>query len=198
MEQPFVVEFYFLNFVSMSTETIILGGSFVGTRSVLTAAHCVDGGTGGLVIFGAHFWRNAEPNQRRYDFQAHYVILHPNWNPLLIQNDVALIRLPSAVPVVPGVIRPAILPTAAEQNYDFANEDGVASGWGVFSQENPAVSDVLRYVYDNIITIPQCTLSTIGVATANNICMTGTRNRGVCNGDSGGKSFFIYRNFHIF
>lgn len=52
---------------------------------------------------------------------------------------------------------------------------------------NPVVSDVLRYVYDNVITVPQCQLSTIGLATASNICMTGTQNRGVCNGDSGGK-----------
>jgi len=60
------------------------------------------------------------------------------------------------------------------------------AGGEFFSQDNPVVSEVLRYVYDNVLTVAQCTISTIGTAGANNICMTGTQNRGVCNGDSGG------------
>lgn len=155
----------------------------------MTAAHCVDGGESGTAIFGAHFHANQnEPNQRRIAFVAGHIIMHPQWNPLLIQNDVAVVQLPTVVPLIPLAIRAAILPTPADMNYDFAGEDAVASGWGVFNQANPVVSDVLRYVYDNVITIPQCTVSTIGVATAANICMTGTQNRGVCNGDSGGKT----------
>jgi secreted trypsin-like serine protease len=162
------------------------GCSLIGTRTALTAAHCVDGGSAGTAIFGAHFWRNAEANQRVIEFTGAHILLHPSWNPQLIQGDVAVVQLPSVVPTIPQVIRAAILPTAADVNYDFAGEDAVASGWGVFSQENPVVSEVLRYVYDNVLTIPQCTISSIGIATANNICMTGTQNRGVCNGDSGG------------
>jgi len=163
------------------------GGSLIGTRTVLTAAHCVDGGTEGTAIFGAHFFQNQnEPNQRRIAFLQPNILLHPNWNPQLVQGDVAVVQLPTVVPLIPSAIRAAILPTTADLNYDFANEDAVASGWGVFTQDNPVVSDVLRYVYDNVITVPQCALSTIGLATAQNICMTGTQNRGVCNGDSGG------------
>jgi len=162
------------------------GGSLIGTRTILTAAHCVDGGTSGTAICGAHYFRNPEPNQHVQNFQAPHIVMHPAWNPNLIQNDVAVVQLPGTVNLIPGAIRPAILPTPSDVNYDFANEDGVVSGWGVFSQDNPVVSDVLRYVYDNIITIPQCTISSIGLANANNICMTGTQNRGACNGDSGG------------
>lgn len=163
-----------------------LGGSFVGTSTVLIAAHCVDGGTHGTAIFGAHFWREAETNQRRVEFTQTNIHLHPSWNPLLIQNDIAVIRWAIPIPTIPSVIRAAILPALTDQNYDFANEYAVASGWGVHTQGG-GVSDHLRHVYDNIITVDQCRISSIGTANANNICMTGTRNRGACNGDSGGK-----------
>lgn len=163
----------------------------------MTAAHCVDGGTSGTAIFGAHFWRNSEPNQRSFEFTGANIFLHPSWNPQLVQNDVAVVQLPTVVPTIPSVIRPAILPTTADMNYDFAGEDAVASGWGVFSQDNPVVSDVLRYVYDNVLTVNQCTISTIGLAGANNICMTGTQNRGVCNGDSGGMWKFYFKEIEI-
>lgn len=147
----------------------------------------MDGATLGTAILGAHFFQNqSEPNQRRHDFEFDDILIHPQWNPTLVQGDVAVIQLPTAVDLIAGAIRPAILPALSDVNYDFANENAVASGWGVFSQENPVVSDVLRYVYDNVITVTQCAISTIGLANAQNICMTGTQNRGVCNGDSGG------------
>lgn len=90
----------------------------------MTAAHCVDGGTSGTAIFGAHFFRDTnEPNQRRIDFLAPHIFMHPSWNPLLIQNDVAVVQVPILVPIIPTAIRQAILPSAGDVNYDFANED---------------------------------------------------------------------------
>jgi len=176
-----------LTFIEAIGGTGFCGGSLVGQQTILTAAHCVDGGSSGTGIFGAHFFANqSEPNQRRHAFLGAHIFLHPNWNPALVQGDVAVVRLPTPVELIPLAIRAAILPALSDIGNDFANENAVASGWGVFTAENPVVSDVLRYVYDNVITVTQCALSTIGLATAQNICMTGTQNRGVCNGDSGG------------
>lgn len=83
---------------------LTLGGSLIGTQTILTAAHCVDGATHGTIVLGAHFLTNqAEPNQRRIAVPGSAVVMHPDWNPLLIRDDVALVRLGGPAPLIPGV-----------------------------------------------------------------------------------------------
>ena len=75
----------------------LCGGAQITDRKTLTAAHCVDGATHGTVILGAHNMRIIEPNQQRFTVPTSAdIIMHPGWTPALIQNDVALIRLPTA------------------------------------------------------------------------------------------------------
>lgn len=165
----------------------MLGGTFIGRETILTAAHCVDGAEFGTIVLGAHNLTNQnEPNQRRIAVAGSDVLMHPNWNALLIRDDVALVRLRSPPPQVPGAIRAAILPSMGDINYDFAHEDGVVSGWGVTNSANPVRADVVHYTYDNILTHINCTRSIPFIIQETMICMTGTGNRGACNGDSGG------------
>lgn len=56
------------------------------------------------------------------------------------------------------------------------------SGWGVFSDAEGRSSDVLRYVFDNIMSNTLCSLRFPGVVQASNICLTGTNGRGACSG----------------
>lgn len=167
-------------------KNLFLGGSLIGSRTVLTAAHCIDGGSSATVILGAQTLSNPnEPNQLRVAVAASGLIMHPDWDPSLIRNDVGVVIMPNEIPMQNSFIRPAILPTA-EDSSDFSGELGVVSGWGVFADSIGTSSDVLRFVYDNIMTNTLCTIRFPGVIQASNICVTGTNGRGACSGDSGG------------
>jgi hypothetical protein len=45
---------------------------------------------------GAHNMRIIEPTQQRFTIPQEFIRLHPQWSPFLIQNDIAMIHLPSA------------------------------------------------------------------------------------------------------
>lgn len=106
---------------------------------------------------GAHDRTNAnEPNQRRVDVTADGLRWHPSWDPSLIRNDIGIIVMPTAVELN-HAIRAVILP-AIGGTEQFNGELGVVSGFGVFSDNEGLASNVLRYVYDNIMTNTACAI----------------------------------------
>jgi len=46
---------------------------------------------------GAHFFRELEPTQQRRTLDRGHIRLHHLWTPSLIQNDIAMLELPTAV-----------------------------------------------------------------------------------------------------
>ncbi|XP_050096722.1 brachyurin-like [Anopheles aquasalis] len=164
----------------------LCGGSVLTTNYVLTAAHCVDVATGGLVIYGAEDRTNpAEPSQVRIAFEHSGIRLHPNWNPSLIRYDIATVRVVSPVTFT-ARIQPVTLPRLSDVGNDFAGLIGTVSGFGRFSDSIAQASNILRYVNNPIQTNLACSVRFPGVIQPENICLSGDAGRGACQGDSGG------------
>ncbi|XP_049292544.1 brachyurin-like [Anopheles funestus] len=171
---------------NMAGGTGLCGGSVLTANYVLTAAHCVDVATDGLVIYGAQDRTNAnEPSQVRIAFEQSGINLHPNWNPTLIRYDIATVRVVSPV-TFSDRIQPVTLPRLSDVGNDFAGLIGTVSGFGRFADSIQQASDVLRYVNNPIQTNLACSVRFPGVVQPENICLSGDSGRGACQGDSGG------------
>jgi secreted trypsin-like serine protease len=163
--------------------TALCGGALIHVRNVLTAAHCVDDASGGTVIMGAHFIREVETTQQRRTLTRDHIRLHHLWTPSLIQNDVAILHLPTAVTLNTHV---ATILIPLNNNEQFGNAAATVSGWGRFDDNVQASSDVLRFYRGTILPQANCALRFPGVIQASNICLSGLNNGGACQGDSGG------------
>lgn len=132
---------------------------------------------------GAHFINVDEESQIRY--QSIDFVIHAEWQPEVIRNDIALIRTPEAIEYT-SVIQPVRLPNLRQTDTTFANQLGTVSGWGRFSDELPNSSPVLRRVAVPIMTNAACNIRFLGLIQPTNICTNGNNGLGSCNGDSGG------------
>jgi len=164
--------------------TGLCGGSVLSSSRVLTAAHCPIGSSSTLTIAGAHNRNIAEPNQQRRTVAPANYRLHANYNPSNLNNDIAVLIMPSVFTLNPFVVA-SRLPTAFA-NELFVGETATVSGWGRVTNTG-ATSAVLRVATVPVITNAQCA-GTFGssVVVASTICVSTTHGQGSCNGDSGG------------
>jgi secreted trypsin-like serine protease len=87
---------FFVSVKRASDNFAFCGATLVSSVWVLTAAHCVDGGTTAAslkLVIGANQLNNEAPGDIRSVTAIH---LHPSWNPSTFDNDVAMLRLNTA------------------------------------------------------------------------------------------------------
>lgn len=108
---------------------------------VLTAAHCVKTWFFSelVVILGHHDVLNLKKNETGAERKVKSVIVHPLFNSILLEDDLALLKLESSVEF-DDTIQPICLP---EKDQDFTGLNAYASGFGftkyrkfIFSQSN--------------------------------------------------------------
>jgi secreted trypsin-like serine protease len=160
-------------------------GFLINSQYVITAAHCVEGIRPSrlAVIVGLHT-RNLIFIENLYTVSK--IAIHQNWNPNLILNDVAIIKLRKNV-TFSSRVSPICLPTSNDSTVVY-NKKLVITGWGRTHEGNLAPvlqQGVLKVINGD----PLCTAEGRTYDDSTNYCAFDDENLNLtssCVGDSGG------------
>ncbi|XP_033606558.1 brachyurin [Cryptotermes secundus] len=164
------------------------GGALISNYWVLTAAHCR--GNTYYVRLGAN--RLDIQEYGSLDVTGRYMETYPGYNPTLLLNDIAVIRLSQCVQFT-SYIAPARLPNRLQQSETFAGETLRVSGWGIISDSGSGVSPDLAYSDIIGITNYDCTRFYGKAITPSKLCATAFNDDTTCHGDAGGPLVFFDR-----
>ncbi|XP_078271200.1 inactive serine protease PAMR1 isoform X2 [Rhinoraja longicauda] len=126
-------------------------GAVVNERSVLVAAHCVtELGKASLintadlmVVLGKYFYDDSRPEDSRQHLQISGVIVHPSYDPVLLDSDIAIIKLIDKAKITDHVL-PVCLP--AVEDLPTLSTQGYVTGWTMQSEpsEMAPANETLR------------------------------------------------------
>lgn len=118
-------------------------------------------------------------NQQRVTFNE--TVISHIWDPSSFANDLALVRLDSAL-TLNEYVQPARLPSVRHMDSTFTNQRATVAGWGSIT---PWVSPFMRFIRSQVMGRLSCRISYPGLVHRNNICTGGAIGQSPCQGDSG-------------
>lgn len=192
-----------------SGEAFKCGGTLIGSRYVLTAAHCVTGLPRSYSLskirVGEHDLdreqdcEGGECSPKPQDFAIEKIIWHEEYDkPERYQNDIAIIKLKKDV-VISDYVSPVCLPWSYRENedylsnrIDFDDQDFKiftdVAGWGATTPNGRNPSSILKYLGVEVMEGEKCREmyeTRGGILTNKQLCAGGEKGKDSCVGDSG-------------
>uniref|UniRef100_A0AAY4EBS0 Vitamin K-dependent protein C n=1 Tax=Denticeps clupeoides TaxID=299321 RepID=A0AAY4EBS0_9TELE len=165
------------------------GGVLIDKNWVLTAAHCLENSRRFSVRLGT------EPSLGWTSWLELCAIAHPDYDPVTVDNDIALLRLSSPAPFTQYIL-PACLPSPnlAEGVLHLNGTSTIVTGWGKDNETAVRYSSALHYIWIPLVDRATCASLMTNNVSSNVLC-AGVVGRQVdaCEGDSGGPMMVKYR-----
>ncbi|KAG7473822.1 hypothetical protein MATL_G00099930 [Megalops atlanticus] len=118
---------------------LVCSGALVNQRSVVVAAHCVTelgkllpvGSTDLKVVMGKHYRSDLRETKDLQHLRVSAVVVHPNYDPLLLDSDLAVLKLLDKARIGERVL-PVCLPST--QGGEVTTQQGYVVGWSILPQ----------------------------------------------------------------
>ncbi|MFE5884360.1 serine protease [Streptomyces hydrogenans] len=159
----------------------ICGGSIIGDRWILTAAHCVEGTAADRMAVGVGT-HTLDSGGTAYRVQEAIRHQDYNGNAAGSPNDIALLKL-----TTPLTYTPLVQPIALPDPLAYPSGTATLTGWG-YVNGNGTDTSVLQQATPTLLAVADCQTRWMGQnITAKHLC-TYDKGSGVtaCEGDSGG------------